>query len=44
MKKHTARRASKLAARKIATPKNPPSNQPKTSPQLISWEEVIGKR
>jgi hypothetical protein len=44
MKKHSARRAANWAARKIATPKNPPSKQHKTSPQLISWEEVIGKR
>jgi hypothetical protein len=44
MKKHSARRAANWAARKSATPKNPPSNQHKTSPQLISWEEVIGKR
>jgi len=44
MKKHPARRAANLAARKSANPKNTPANQHKTPPQLISWEEVIGKR
>jgi hypothetical protein len=44
MKKHPARRAAELDARIAATQNRPDSNQHKTTPQLISWEEVIGER
>ena len=44
MKKDPALRAAELDARVAATENRLDSNQHKTSPQLISWEEVIGER
>ena len=44
MKTHTTERASNAAAHTSAVQERSESTQRKTSPQLISWEEVIGER
>ena len=44
MKTHPTERASNAAAHTSAVQERSESTQRKTSPQLISWEEVIGER
>ena len=44
MKTHPTERASNTPAQTSAGQERPVSTQRKTSPQLISWEEVIGER